>query len=255
MRTTRAPRRRRLGARRREGLDHQRRRRALLRRLRARPTRPPGKRGITAFVVPADAPGFAVGAPGGEARPARLAHRRRLSSTAAASRPATCSGEVGQGFKIALATLDHSRLGHRGAGGGHPPARARAGGRLRPGAGAVRRADRRAPGDPFQARHDGDRARGGARPHLVRGARAEHESATPAASPPGQGSTPREAANRACWEALQIHGGNGFSEEYEIARLYRDVRVTTIYEGTQRDAAAGDRAPAARHVSAQGAAA
>ena len=41
-----------------------------------------------------------------------------------------------------------------------------------------------------------------------------------------------EAANRACWEALQIHGGNGFCEDYEIARLYRDVRVTTIYEGT-----------------------
>jgi alkylation response protein AidB-like acyl-CoA dehydrogenase len=41
-----------------------------------------------------------------------------------------------------------------------------------------------------------------------------------------------EAANRACWESLQIHGGNGFCEEYEIARLYRDVRVTTIYEGT-----------------------
>jgi alkylation response protein AidB-like acyl-CoA dehydrogenase len=41
-----------------------------------------------------------------------------------------------------------------------------------------------------------------------------------------------EAANRAVWDALQIHGGNGCSEEYEIARLYRDVRVTTIYEGT-----------------------
>ena len=41
-----------------------------------------------------------------------------------------------------------------------------------------------------------------------------------------------EAANRACWKALQIHGGNGYCEEYEIARLYRDVRVTTIYEGT-----------------------
>ena len=41
-----------------------------------------------------------------------------------------------------------------------------------------------------------------------------------------------EAANRACFESLQIHGGNGFSDEYEISRLYRDVRVTTIYEGT-----------------------
>ncbi len=43
-----------------------------------------------------------------------------------------------------------------------------------------------------------------------------------------------EAANRACYDSLQIHGGNGFSEDYEIARLYRDVRVTTIYEGTSQ---------------------
>ncbi len=41
-----------------------------------------------------------------------------------------------------------------------------------------------------------------------------------------------EAANLACYQALQIHGGNGFSEDYEISRLYRDVRVTSIYEGT-----------------------
>jgi len=41
-----------------------------------------------------------------------------------------------------------------------------------------------------------------------------------------------EAANRACQESLQIHGGNGFHADYEISRLYRDVRVTTIYEGT-----------------------
>ncbi len=41
-----------------------------------------------------------------------------------------------------------------------------------------------------------------------------------------------EAANRACWESLQIHGGNGCCEDSEIACLYRDVRVTAIYEGT-----------------------
>jgi hypothetical protein len=41
-----------------------------------------------------------------------------------------------------------------------------------------------------------------------------------------------EAANRAAAASLQLHGGNGFHADYEIARLYRDVRVTTIYEGT-----------------------
>ncbi len=41
-----------------------------------------------------------------------------------------------------------------------------------------------------------------------------------------------EAANRACAEALQIHGGYGYVKEYVVERLYRDCRVTTIYEGT-----------------------
>jgi hypothetical protein len=41
-----------------------------------------------------------------------------------------------------------------------------------------------------------------------------------------------EAANRIVYKALQIHGGYGYSSEFEIERLYRDARVTTIYEGT-----------------------
>jgi butyryl-CoA dehydrogenase len=41
-----------------------------------------------------------------------------------------------------------------------------------------------------------------------------------------------EAANRACYKAIQILGGNGYIAEYPIERLYRDIRVTTIYEGT-----------------------
>jgi alkylation response protein AidB-like acyl-CoA dehydrogenase len=41
-----------------------------------------------------------------------------------------------------------------------------------------------------------------------------------------------EAANRACYNAVQILGGYGYSREYPLERMARDVRVCTIYEGT-----------------------
>lgn len=41
-----------------------------------------------------------------------------------------------------------------------------------------------------------------------------------------------EAANRACYSALQMLGGYGYSKEYPLERYARDVRVTSIYEGT-----------------------
>jgi butyryl-CoA dehydrogenase len=39
-------------------------------------------------------------------------------------------------------------------------------------------------------------------------------------------------ANRVAYEALQIHGGAGYTSEFTIERLYRDARATEIYEGT-----------------------
>ncbi len=41
-----------------------------------------------------------------------------------------------------------------------------------------------------------------------------------------------EAAWRICNRMLQIHGGYGYTREYAIEKLWRDVRVTQIYEGT-----------------------
>ena len=41
-----------------------------------------------------------------------------------------------------------------------------------------------------------------------------------------------EACGRVVDRMLQLHGGNGYSQEYPIERLYRDARITRIYEGT-----------------------
>ncbi len=41
-----------------------------------------------------------------------------------------------------------------------------------------------------------------------------------------------ETANFCAYEAVQIFGGYGYSQEYEVERLYRDARITTLYEGT-----------------------
>lgn len=41
-----------------------------------------------------------------------------------------------------------------------------------------------------------------------------------------------EMVNRITAKAIQIHGGYGFTKDYEVERYYRDARVFTIYEGT-----------------------
>jgi alkylation response protein AidB-like acyl-CoA dehydrogenase len=41
-----------------------------------------------------------------------------------------------------------------------------------------------------------------------------------------------EMGNQVCYDAIQIHGGTGFMQEFNVERHYRDVRITNIYEGT-----------------------
>lgn len=41
-----------------------------------------------------------------------------------------------------------------------------------------------------------------------------------------------EMVNSVCYDAIQIHGGVGYTKDFEVERLYRDARITNIYEGT-----------------------
>ncbi|MDR1866259.1 MAG: acyl-CoA dehydrogenase family protein [Bacteroidales bacterium] len=41
-----------------------------------------------------------------------------------------------------------------------------------------------------------------------------------------------EYCNQAAYDAIQIHGGSGFTKDYPVERIYRDARITSIYEGT-----------------------
>jgi alkylation response protein AidB-like acyl-CoA dehydrogenase len=41
-----------------------------------------------------------------------------------------------------------------------------------------------------------------------------------------------EYSNSLAYDSLQIHGGSGFMKDYPIERIYRDARITSIYEGT-----------------------
>jgi len=192
-----------------------------------------GKHGLSAFAVPADAPGFAVGKP--EEKLGLCSSRTApLQLTGCRIPAANLIGEEGQGFKIALATLDHSRLGiaaqclgiHRRA--------------LELAVAYAR--ERKQFGKPI-AEHQGVAFKLAQVATELAAARVLtwHAASVAEATPPD----PRagrlasqaklyasEAANRAVAEGVQIHGGNGFHADYEISRLYRDARVTTIYEGT-----------------------
>jgi alkylation response protein AidB-like acyl-CoA dehydrogenase len=213
-----------------------------------------GKRGMTAFVVPADAPGFAVGQ-----------EEEKLGLRASRTAPiyfndcrvpaGNVLGTPGEGFKIALATLDHSRVGIGAQAVGihqralelaiayarervqfgvpiirHQAIRFRlaematalAAARLLTWRAAVAAQSAHAAQAADIAAADGGRSGGGGEAAAAAAGRLAAEAKVFAS----------EAANRAVQESLQIHGGNGFHDDYEISRLYRDVRVTTIYEGT-----------------------
>jgi hypothetical protein len=43
-----------------------------------------------------------------------------------------------------------------------------------------------------------------------------------------------EYANSIAYDSIQVHGGSGFMKDYPVQRMYRDARITSIYEGTSQ---------------------
>jgi len=189
-----------------------------------------GKKGISAFVVPTDTPGYTV---------ARLEKKlgQRCSDTAQivledCRLPADhMLGEEGQGYRIALSNLEGGRIGIAAQAVGmarsaYEQARAYA-------------LERTAMGKPI-AEHQAvafrlaDMAtRIESARQLVLHAAALRDAGRPclkeAAMAKLQAS---EMAEAVCSDAIQIHGGYGYLEDYPVERIYRDVRVCQIYEGT-----------------------
>ncbi len=189
-----------------------------------------GKRGISAFLVPTDAPGYTV---------ARLEDKlgQHASDTAQivfenCRVPAeNLIGELGAGYRIALSGLEGGRIGIASQAVGMARAAFDA---------ALRYAhERSAFGKPIfehqavQFRLADMATRIEAARQLIRHAAALKDAGRPCLKEAAMAKLfASEIAERVCSDAIQIHGGYGYVSDFPVERLYRDVRVCQIYEGT-----------------------
>jgi butyryl-CoA dehydrogenase len=189
-----------------------------------------GKRGISAFIVPTDTPGYRV---------ARLEDKmgQRASDTAQVvfencRVPLThLIGQPGEGYKIALSGLEGGRIGIASQAVGMARAAYEA---------ALQYAHQREVfGQPIAA-HQAASFRLADMATAIEAARQLiwHAAALKDADQPCLKEAAMaklfsaEMAERVCSDAIQIHGGYGYVSDFPVERIYRDVRVCQIYEGT-----------------------
>ncbi|NSX87383.1 acyl-CoA dehydrogenase [Agrobacterium tumefaciens] len=189
-----------------------------------------GKKGISAFIVPTDTPGYEV---------IRVEEKLGLHSSDTCQIAFTDMvvpaelrlGEEGQGYRIALANLEGGRIGIA----------AQAVGMAQAAFEAARdyARERKAFGQAI-VEHQAvafrlaDMAtRITAARQLVLHAAALKEAGEPCLSEASMAKLfASEMAERVCSDAIQIHGGYGYMADYPVERIYRDVRICQIYEGT-----------------------
>ena len=189
-----------------------------------------GSRGISAFLVEGGQPGLRVGKHE-DKMGLRASTTVSLSFDEMRLRGDQLLGEQGHGFPIAMAALDGGRISIAAQAVGVGTAALRA---------SVKYAgQRRAFGHPigdFQAIRfmlaDCDTELEAAR-LLTLNAAGLKERGEPFSR---EGSMAKlfatEVANRVCDIAVQVHGGYGYIDEFPVERHYRDIRASTIYEGT-----------------------
>jgi len=192
----------------------------------------PGAKGVSAFLVPADLPGVSVGRP--ERKMGQQgAHVCDVNFDDAPVPAANRLGEEGEGFRIAMRVLDRGRL-HIAA--------VCVGIAERLIADAVGYAsERRQFGKPIsefqliQAMIADSKTETMAAKALVLEAAALKDAGEPITLEAAAAKYfASETVGRVADRAVQIFGGAGYIADYGIERLYRDVRLFRIYEGTSQ---------------------
>jgi len=189
-----------------------------------------GKRGISAFLVPTNTPGYRV---------ARLEDKvgQHASDTAQIAfegcriPAANLLGEEGQGYRIALSGLEGGRIGIASQSLGMARAAFEA---------ALRYAkEREAFGQAIfdhqavQFRLADMATRIEAARQLILHAAALKDAGQPCLKQAAMAKLfASEMAEQVCSDAIQIHGGYGYVSDFPVERIWRDVRVCQIYEGT-----------------------
>lgn len=189
-----------------------------------------GTRGITAFVVPTDTPGFIASKPDQKlgicASPSCTIFFEDMKVPAK-----YLLGEEGGGFKVAMSTLDGGRIGIAAQALGI----ARAAFEL-----AVDYSkERKTFGVPISTHQaiqfmlaDMATELDAARLLVLRAAEMKNQGGRHSKESAMAKLYASEMSHRVTHKALQIFGGQGYSKEYDVERHYRDSRITEIYEGT-----------------------